>query len=42
MLFLALLTFLEAAAGVAVAYDGDWKRAMYWILAALMTVSFML
>jgi hypothetical protein len=42
LVFVALLTVLEAGAAVTVLLDGDWKRAIYWSLAALMSASFML
>lgn len=41
LIFLTALTVLEGGAAFSAMYF-DWKRAVYWALAALMTASFML
>lgn len=36
--FITTLTTLEALAGVCYFVEGDWRRGIYWLLAAAMSV----
>lgn len=39
LLFPTLLIILDGAAALVYALDGDWRRSIYWLAAAILTAT---